>query len=173
MDRLLRECRPPGPAVRIGPVPPDQAAVPVQDRLGRDEERSPPLPRDEAGEQGDQRPVRPAEARPGHLAAQHGQLMAQHEYLGVLRQAVHPVDAEELKGASGEAVEERQGHGPAAWPSASSLVKPGIEFLDPTGSRSNVNLLWILRSCNSLRRGKRYHRTQSWDPRLGHTSRGR
>ena len=42
------------------------------------------------------------------------------------------MQAEELKGASGEAVKERQGHEPAAWPNASSLVKPCVELLDPT-----------------------------------------
>jgi hypothetical protein len=49
------------------------------------QERAPPLTRDKTGEQGDERPVRPAEAGPADLAAQHCQLVAQGEYLGVLR----------------------------------------------------------------------------------------
>ena len=73
--------------VGVGPAPADEAAVPVEHGLGRDQERAPPLARDQAGEQGDERPVGPAEAWPADLAAEHRQLVAQDEYLGVLREA--------------------------------------------------------------------------------------
>ncbi len=52
---------------------------------GRDQERTPPLTRDQAGKQGDERPVRPVEAGPAGLAAEHRQMVAQVECLGVLR----------------------------------------------------------------------------------------
>jgi hypothetical protein len=57
--------------------------VPVEHRLRRDQERAPPLTGDKAGEQGDERPVRPVEARPAELGAQHFHLGAQDEYLAV------------------------------------------------------------------------------------------
>ena len=38
-------------------MPADESPVPVEDGLGRDQERTPPLTRDKAGEQGDERPV--------------------------------------------------------------------------------------------------------------------
>jgi transposase-like protein len=47
-------------AVRLRPAPAYQSAVPAEDGLGRDQERAPPLTGDEAGEQGDEGPVRPA-----------------------------------------------------------------------------------------------------------------
>ena len=83
----------------------------VEDGLGRDKERTPPLTRDETGEQGDQRVIILVEAWPGHLPAQHGQLVAQHEDLSVLGDGVHSVDARESKGTTDEAVEEADGHG--------------------------------------------------------------
>ncbi len=47
-------------------------------------------------------------------AAQHCQLVAQDEYLGVLGQGIHLVDAAERKKAAQEPAEERKGHGRAA-----------------------------------------------------------
>ena len=87
-------------------MPADQATVPVEDRLGRDQERAPPLPGHEAGEQGDQRPVRPAEAGPPNLASEHRQLLAQDGYLGVLRQGVHPADSDEPEHPTDQLIEE-------------------------------------------------------------------
>ena len=61
----------------------------------------------------------------GDLAAQHSQLVAQHEDLCVLGEGVHPVDPEHLDDASDQAVEEAEGHGAGASSSgASFLVKP-------------------------------------------------
>jgi hypothetical protein len=99
--------------------------VPAKNRLGRDEERRPPLSGDQLGQRGDERPIRPGEAGTGDLPAQDGQLVAQHEDLRVLRHGVHPVDPDHLDDASDQAVEE--GHGAGASSSASSLVKPVIE----------------------------------------------
>src|ERR1035441_5171565 len=42
-------------AVRVGPALLDQRAVPAQDRLGRDEERSPVFSRNKTGQEGDER----------------------------------------------------------------------------------------------------------------------
>ena len=79
------------------------------------------------------------------------------------------MDAEELNGATGEAVEERQGHGPAAWPSASSLVKPDVEFLDPTGLRPSLaySTDGTHRIEFSAPTGQRGRTRQGWSPLPG------
>ncbi len=92
---------------------------------GRDEERSPALSGYEASQEGDEGTVGPGEAGTGDLAAKHGQLMAKHEDLGILGRRIHAVDANDLKHASDETVEEGEGHGGRASPSAFWLVKPG------------------------------------------------
>jgi hypothetical protein len=60
-----------------------EPTVPVEQRLGRDEEALPALTGDEAREQGDQRAVGPGEAGTFHLALEDRQLLAQGHYLGL------------------------------------------------------------------------------------------
>ena len=69
LDGLVGKGWPAGPAVRVGPASADQSAMPAEDRLGRNEERRPPLAWDQLGQGGDERPVRPGEAGTGDLAA--------------------------------------------------------------------------------------------------------
>jgi hypothetical protein len=85
------------------------------------------LPRDEAGEEGDQGSIGPGEPGTGDLSPQHGQLVAQHEYLGVLGGWFHPMDADQPDDAANRAVKEGKRHELRAWPSTSWLVKPGRE----------------------------------------------
>jgi hypothetical protein len=92
-------------AVRVGPALLDQRAVPAQDRLWADEERSPVFSRNKTGQEGDEGPVGPAESGTGDLAAQHGQLVAEHEDLSVLGRGIHPMDANDLNDAPDETVE--------------------------------------------------------------------
>ena len=101
--------------------------MPAQDRLGGDQERDPPLPRHQPGQGGDERPIRPPQAGTSDLAAQHRQLVAQHEDLRVLGDVVHPVDPDQLGDASDESVEEAKGHGAEASFSASWLIKAVVE----------------------------------------------
>jgi hypothetical protein len=54
--------------------------------------------------------ARLGEARAGDLATKNRELVAQHKTLGVFGQLVHPVYAEHLQGASGQAVQEGEGH---------------------------------------------------------------
>ena len=75
----------------------------------------------------DERSIRPCEAGTGDLALEHGQLMAQHEDLGVLRHSVHPMNADRFEHAVNEAVEEGERHRRRASPSRSYLVKPPDE----------------------------------------------
>ena len=127
--------------MRVGPVPPDETVVPVKDGLWCDEERTPPLTWDQAGEQGDERPVGPAEARPPDLAAQHRQLVAQDEYLGVLREGIGPAGPDEPERPTEDLVEEGEGHGRAAWPNASELVKSQVGVIGPYRRCDQDNLI--------------------------------
>lgn len=132
LDRVARQSGPAGVSVRIGPPSPHEAAMPIENCLRRDEERAPPVTRDEASEQGDQRSVGPVEAGPGHLPAQHPHLVPQHEDLGIPRKSVHSVDADERKGATGEVVEERQGHGQQHGRARRPWSNGGGQLLDPS-----------------------------------------
>ena len=61
--------------------------MPTEDGLRRDQERTPALARHETSEEGDNGAVGPGEAGTSDLAAKHGQLVAEHEDLGILRRA--------------------------------------------------------------------------------------
>ena len=62
--------------------------MPAEECLRGDEERTPALARHKSGEEGDEGTVGPGEAGTGDLAAKHGQLMAEHEDLGILCRAI-------------------------------------------------------------------------------------
>jgi len=113
LDRLVRQRRPARAPVGVCPVPADEAAVPGEHGLGRDQERAPAFTGGEAGEQGDERPIGPGEAGPPDLAAEHCQLAAQDEDLGILGDVAQKVRTDELKDPPEETVQERQGHGRA------------------------------------------------------------
>ena len=111
--------------MRVGPAPLDQSAVPAEDRQGCDEEQTPALARYEASEEGDERTIGPGEAGSWDLAAKHGELVAEHEDLGIFGDRVDPEDAERSEDASEESVEEGERHGGRASPRAFPLVKLG------------------------------------------------
>ena len=98
-------------ATGVGPAPADEGSMPAQDRLGRDEERRPALLGDEPRQGGDECSVRPGEAGSCDLAAKDRHLVAQHQDLGVLGDAVHVVDRQELEDPTDQAVEEAERHG--------------------------------------------------------------
>jgi hypothetical protein len=62
----------------------DQAAVPAQDGAGGDQPVHPKLCWQEPDQHGEDRAVGPVEPGPRTGAAQHGDLVPQHEQLGVL-----------------------------------------------------------------------------------------
>src|SRR5665811_1459982 len=97
-------------AVRVGPALLDQPAVPAQDRLWADEERSPVFSRNKTGQEGDEGTVGPGEAGTCDLPAKHGQLVAQNEDLGVLRRCIRPVDTNDLEHAPDEPIEKGESH---------------------------------------------------------------
>jgi hypothetical protein len=74
---------PSGP-VGVGPSSADEAAMPAQDRVGGDQTLTTQRSGQPPDERGEDRPVRPIHARSRAGAAQHSDLMAQHEELDVL-----------------------------------------------------------------------------------------
>ncbi len=117
----------------VGPPPSDKGSVPTQDRLGRDEERHPALPVDEACERGDECPVRPGEAGSCDLAAKDQHLVTHHQDLGVLGDGVHAVHRQDLDDATNKTVEEAERHGSARSLLGSFLVKLGIALFPRSG----------------------------------------
>ncbi len=69
--------------VRIRPLPGDQAAVPPKNGAGRDQPVCPQPPRQEPDQRGEDRSVGPVQPGPRTGAAQHGDLVPQHEQLRV------------------------------------------------------------------------------------------
>ena len=99
----------PGLSRHFGAAQGDQAAVPPQDGAGGDQPVHPQPPRQEPDQRGEDRPVGPVQPGPRTGAAQHGDLMPQHEQLGVLggrrpakqdQPAAEP-DEDEIKQAQG------------------------------------------------------------------------
>ena len=76
--------RRPSCPVRIGPLAGDQAAVPAQDGAGGDQPVRSQLSGQEPDQRGEDCAVGPVEPGPRMGAAQHSDLMPQHEQLGVL-----------------------------------------------------------------------------------------
>jgi hypothetical protein len=70
-------------AARIGLLSGDQAAVPPQDGTGGDQPVCPQPSRQERNQRGQDRSVGPVEPGPGIGAAQHGDLVPQHQQFGV------------------------------------------------------------------------------------------
>jgi hypothetical protein len=70
--------------MRVGPRAGDQQPVPAQQRLWSDEEAGPPGSGEYTADGGQQRPVGKFELGAGGLAAEHGELVAQHQDLQVL-----------------------------------------------------------------------------------------
>jgi hypothetical protein len=66
--------------------------------------------------------------------------MAQDEYLGVLREGVLPVASDEPEQALDQLIEERQGHGRAAWLSTLVLVKSRMGVFGPYKVPGNMTL---------------------------------
>ena len=76
--------RRPACPVRVGPLRGDQAAVPPQDGTWGDQPTHPQPPRQEADQRGEHSAAGPVQARPRIDAAQHGDLVPQHQQLRVL-----------------------------------------------------------------------------------------
>jgi hypothetical protein len=88
LDGLVGKGRTTWSTMGVGPAPANKRAVPAEDCLRRDEERTPVLARYETSEEGNEGTVGPGEAGTSDLAAKHGELVAQDEDLGIVRRAI-------------------------------------------------------------------------------------
>jgi hypothetical protein len=85
---------------RVGPRAGDEAPVPAQQRLRGDEEAGPAGPGQDTADGSEQGAVGGLEPGSWHLAAQHEQLVAQHEDLQVLGGVAAGEHRERLDGAA-------------------------------------------------------------------------
>jgi hypothetical protein len=76
--------RRPSRPMRVGPLAGDEAAMPAQDGAGGDQPVHPQPRGQEPDQRGEDRPVGPVQPGPRMGSAQHGDLMPQHQELGVL-----------------------------------------------------------------------------------------
>jgi hypothetical protein len=90
----------PTPAAGIGPGVGDQAAVPAQHGLGGDQEAGPVGSWQHAADRGEHGSIGRLQPRSMDLAAQHGELMAQHQDLEVLGGVAAGEQCEQLDGAA-------------------------------------------------------------------------
>jgi hypothetical protein len=102
--------RRPSPPVRAGPRAVDQAEVPAQDGAGRDQPVPPQPCRQKPDECGEDRAAGPAEPGPRVGAAQHGDLVPQHEQLGVLGGRWPAEQDQPAAQPDEDEVEQAQGH---------------------------------------------------------------
>jgi hypothetical protein len=96
---------PPGSAVGVGPLPPNQFPVPAEQRLRRDQERRPPLARESARQGRQHRTVERTEPRPSYLPSQDLQLVAEDQDLEVLG----PIPPRKLAASGRETAQEGEG----------------------------------------------------------------
>ena len=103
-------------AVRISRVPADQPPMRAKHRTRRHQSAHPQRPGQQARQSCQYRPVRPVELRPRLLAAQHRDLMAQHQQLRVLRRR-RPCQQREPPGQPDEhQIQQPYRHKPAIMP---------------------------------------------------------
>jgi hypothetical protein len=137
--QLAELCRHGWPAtlVRIGPAASDQVAMPAQQGFGLDRQPAPGWSGQQPYEPSQHRPVGPVDPRPGPLAAQHRDLVAQHQQLGVLCRRASGQQRKPAHHLAAEQIEQSQGHASIivarwlGWRTCSSA--PTTEFLAPTG----------------------------------------
>ena len=77
ISRLGIEWRSSGSSPTVGPLPPDELAVPAKECLGRDYERGPTVPGERAARGGKERPIPVAKLRPADRASEHLHLVTE------------------------------------------------------------------------------------------------
>jgi hypothetical protein len=127
----------PATPVRVAPAAPDQVAMPAKHR-GRPDEQAPPRRTGQQPRQPSQhRPVGPVDPRPGHLAVQHRDLVAQHQQLGVLCRRASCQQGKPPQHRAAQQIQQSKRHAPLIvarqrrWRTRSSA--PTTNFPAPTG----------------------------------------
>ena len=97
-------------STRVGPRAGDQPPMPTQQRVGLDEEARPADSGEDAADRSEQGAVSRLQPRAWNLAAQHTELVAQHEDLQVLAGVAAAEQGEQLDGAAQRQVGEFRQH---------------------------------------------------------------
>ena len=101
---------------RVRPLALNQAAVPGQQRTRRDQAMAAQPGGQQPGQCGQDRPVGPVEPRPGDLAAQDGEFMAEDQDLGILRRLAAAEQLQPAKDLGDGEVQESDRHRPRSCP---------------------------------------------------------
>jgi hypothetical protein len=99
------------PAVRVGPLLFDQKTVPAKDGAGRDQPVCPQRPGQLPDQGGQHRSVSPVQPGPGPGAAEHSDLVPQHQQFRVLRRRRAAAQDEPAAEPDQDQVEQAKGHG--------------------------------------------------------------
>jgi hypothetical protein len=98
--------------MRFGPSPVDQVPVPAEQALGLDEEPLTASTIKEPTQASEHRSISGSQGRSGHLATEHGTLVAEHDDFDRKFLVVVSDQAEQLEDSDEGEVEKEQGHGP-------------------------------------------------------------
>ena len=91
--------------MRVGPVLRDDSSVPADECVGLHDEDCPSVTPECSGERAEQHAVGRFEPGPRHLTVQHGELMAEHEDLGVFGAVASTAKHEEIQHQADKTVE--------------------------------------------------------------------
>jgi hypothetical protein len=175
-----RSSRPP---VRVGPLPSHEFSMPTKESLRLDKEATPASNRQQPAQSSKHRPIRWLQGRTGHLPAQDGNLVAEHDdldgqlFLSIAR------ETDQLKYADEGNVEEGERHAPSSSPGSrqrKSRSTIRMTFSTPTrldihahnvrvnGPAANPGTMWC--KCGARRSRRPYERwficysdALSWD----------
>jgi hypothetical protein len=100
--------------MRFGPSPADQVPVPAEQCVWPNEEPSRASTIKEPTQPSEQRSICGSQGRSGHLATEHGNLVAEHDDFDRKFLVVVSNQAEPLEDSDEGEVEKRQGHGPVS-----------------------------------------------------------
>ena len=109
ISRLGVEGRPAGTSTRVGPLPPDQLAVPAKECLRCHHERGPPVPGERPARSGEEPPVDLVELRTSDGAPEHHHLVAEDGVLQLELRHVSPAGEHSDKANEHEVDEGSQG----------------------------------------------------------------
>ncbi len=110
--------------------------MPAADRFRPNEQTAPPLPRQQPGKPGQQRPVSRPAARPPNLSAEHQQLLAQYEDLNLVGGIWPSEQHHQLKQAPERPVEKGRDHHPIFRVGNGACRTDTDGFSAPTGSNT-------------------------------------
>src|SRR6266542_4509512 len=130
IGRLGIEGRPAGASPMVGPLPPDELAVPPKEGLGRDQERGPTVPGEGPARRGEERPVSVFELRAAHRTAEHPYLVTEGSVLELERHAP----------PSGEHSEEADEHEVREGSQGAGMLPASVKSAEPNSGPPQARL---------------------------------